>query len=127
MMRKPAKCSQELIVWQRAHQFVLEVYRFTSGYPRTEDYNLTSQFRRAAISVPANIAESFKKKGIADKLRYLNIVQGSLEECRYYLILSHDLGYGDTLEAMCKLDEVSKLLESYSVKVDLSKPKTVGS
>ena len=61
------------------------------SFPKSETYGLTSQFRRAAVSVPANIAEGFRKRGRADKVRFLNIAQGSLEECRYYLILSDDL------------------------------------
>lgn len=64
------------------------VYQFTGQFPKTEIYGLTSQFRRAAISIPANISEGFKKKGATDKVRFMNIAQGSVEECRYYLILS---------------------------------------
>ena len=66
------------------------------------------------MSVPANIAEGFKKRGCNDKVRYMNIAQGSLEECRYYLILSKDLGYGDSINLLNQLEEVSKLLDSYS-------------
>ena len=69
---------------------------------------------RAAVSVPANIAEGFKKRGHADKLRFLNTAQGSLEESRYYLILAEDLTYESSEEGMTKLEEVSRLLESYS-------------
>ena len=61
-MREPARSFQDFIVWQKAHQFVLEVYRFTEKFPPKEQYGLTSQLRRAAISIPANIAEGFKKK-----------------------------------------------------------------
>jgi len=64
---------------------------------------LTSQFRRAAVSIAANIVEGFKKKGQHDKARFLNIAQGSLEECRYYVILIADLGYGDTRELTNRL------------------------
>ena len=74
---------------------------------------MTSQVRRSAVSVPANIAEGFKKKTRPDKVRFLNIAQSSLEECRYYLILAKDLGYGDTSKLMARLEEVSKLLEAY--------------
>jgi four helix bundle protein len=66
----PARTFQDLIVWQKAHQFVLSVYRLTEGFPRREIYGLTSQLRRAAISVPANIAEGFRKRGKADKARF---------------------------------------------------------
>jgi len=113
-MRQPARNFQELIVWQKAHQFVLSVYRISKSFPREDVYGLTSQFRRAAISVPANIAEGFKKKGRLDKVRFMNIAQGSLEECRYYLILSNDLEYANTMKLMLQLEEVSKLLFSYS-------------
>jgi four helix bundle protein len=112
--RPPARCFEDLIVWQKAHQFVLTVYRFTESFPKAELYGLTSQLRRAAVSIPANIAEGFKKKGRADKARFMNIAQGSLEESRYYLILSRDLGYGDSAGLNSQLEEVSKLLEAYS-------------
>lgn len=115
--RGPAKTFEDLIVWQKAHEFVLSVYNFTGRFPQKEIYGLTSQFRRAAISIPANIAEGFKKKGKADKVRFMNIAQGSIEECRYYLILSKDLNYGDHLDQKLKLEEVSKLLESYSSRI----------
>ena len=113
----PAKSFERLIVWQKAHQFVLGVYRLTENFPRHEIYGLTSQFRRAAVSIPANIAEGFKKRGRADKARFMNIAQGSLEECRYYLILAKDLNYGDTTQLQPQLEEVSKLLEAYSSKI----------
>ena len=113
MKRQPAKEFQDLIVWQKAHEFVLSVYRHSESYPKNEIYGLISQLRRAAVSIAANIAEGFKKKTLPDKARYLNIAQGSLEECRYYLILAKDLGYGDTADLMLQLEEVSKLLEAY--------------
>jgi len=87
---------------------------------REELYSLTSQFRRAAVSTPANIAEGFKKRTKSDKARFMNISQGSLEECRYYLILSEDLGYGDNRPLMWQLEEVSKLLESYTTSIRVS-------
>ena len=120
MKRQPAKRFQDLIVWQKAHQFVLTVYRYTADFPRTEIYGLTSQFRRAAISIPANIAEGFKKRTKPDKARFLNIAQGSLEECRYYAILANDLKYGDNIFIEQKLREVSKLLEAYISSIQAS-------
>jgi len=112
-MKTPARTFQDLLVWQKSHQFVLKVYKLTAGFPKSEMYGLTSQFRRAAVSVPANIAEGFKKRGKADKARFFNIAQASLEESRYYLILAHDLKYGDTSQLISQIEEVSRLLEAY--------------
>ena len=72
MEREAAKNFQELIVWKKAHQFVLSVYKFSNDFPKSEIYGLISQIRRAAVSVPANIAEGFKKKTKPDKANYLN-------------------------------------------------------
>ena len=113
MDKIPARTFQDLVVWQRAHEFVLGVYQFSDDFPQKEIYGLTSQLRRAAISIPANIAEGFKKRGKNDKARFMNIAQGSLEECRYYLILARDLGYGDSNQLILKIEEVSRLLERY--------------
>jgi four helix bundle protein len=112
--RAPAQTFRDLIVWQKAHQFVLSAYKLSQSFPPEEIYALTSQFRRAAVSIAANIAEGFKKRGEADKARFLNIAHGSLEECRYYLILIADLGYADTSQLNEQLEEVSKLLTSYT-------------
>ena len=113
-MREPARTFEDLVVWQKAHGLVLAVYRLSRTFPRSEIYGLSSQFRRAALSIAANIAEGFRKRGKADKLRFFNMAQGSLEECRYYLILTRDLEYGDVSETSQLLEEVSKLLEAYS-------------
>jgi four helix bundle protein len=109
-----AKSFRDLEVFRKAHAWVLGVYRLTSQFPKEELFGLTSQLRRAAVSIPANIAEGFVKRGKADKLRFYNIAQGSLEECRYYLILSQDLGYGRTDELMDAIHEVSRMLEAYA-------------
>ena len=108
-----ARTFQEVEVWRKAHAWVLAIYRFTETFPKHELFGLTSQLRRAAVSVPANFAEGFKKRGQADKLRFYNIAQGSLEECRYYLILARDLHYGKPEELVHSLEEVSRMLESY--------------
>jgi four helix bundle protein len=112
--RAAAKTFRDLLVWQRAHAFVLAVYKATATFPAREIYGLTSQMRRAAISVAANIAEGFAKRGKADKARFMNTAEGSLEESRYYLLLSQDLGYGSTGELMELLNEVGRLLKGYS-------------
>ena|ERR1700744_4245680 len=113
-MKNPARSFKELIVWQKAHQFVLEIYRFTRGFPAEEKFGLTSQIRRAAVSVPGNIAEGFPKRGVNDKTRFFNIAQGSLEEVHYYLILAKDLGYGDSARLLELYDEVGRLLNGYA-------------
>lgn len=113
MNRAPAKSFRDLVVWQKAHQLVLDIYRYSDRFPAKEGFCLTSQLRRAAISVPANIAEGFKKRGRPDKIRFMNISQGSLEEVRYYLILSSDLGYGNSTELLEQLDVVSRMLDGY--------------
>jgi four helix bundle protein len=110
---KPARKFEDLLVWKIAHVFVLSMYRFSASFPQHELYGLTLQMRRAAVSIPANIAEGFKKRGKSDKARFMDIAQGSVEECRYYLILSENLGYGDTEELLETLDEVGRILNAY--------------
>src|SRR6266478_2775108 len=101
--RSPARSFRDLRVWQKAHQFVLAVYRYSESFPEREKYGLAHQLRRAAVSIPANIAEGFGKRSQAEKGRFLNIAEGSVEECRYYLILSPDLGYGQNESLMSTL------------------------
>ena len=112
-----AKISQDLIVWRKSHKLAIEMYRYTSGFPKTEIYSLVQQMRRAAVSIPANIAEGFKRRGKADKFRFMNFAQGSLEETRYYLILAADLGYGKADALMELLEEVSRVLNSYACSI----------
>ena len=107
---------QRVIAWQKAHDFVLKVYSVTKGFPEDERFGLSSQFRRAAVSIEANIAEGYKKLGKADKLRFFNIAQGSIEECRDYIILSRDLEYisEQEQEELRKLSEyASRMINSY--------------
>jgi four helix bundle protein len=112
--RPRARTFRDLLVWQRAHAFVLAVYRFTAAFPPRETYGLALQLRRAAVSIPANIAEGFTRRGKSDKARFMNIAESSIEESRYYLILANDLGYGDSAELLKRLDEVSRLLNAYA-------------
>jgi four helix bundle protein len=118
--RAPARTFQDLLVWRKAHEFVLAVYSFTAAFPKEETYGLVLQMRRAAVSIPANIAEGFRRRGKADKARYMNIAEASLEESHYYLILSKDLGYGDTSNLMASLEEVSRLLNAYASAIQAS-------
>jgi four helix bundle protein len=108
---------QDLIVWQKAHQLVLGVYKETKTFPKEEIYGITSQIRRSAASVAANIVEGYRKKGLRDKIRFLNISEGSIDETKYFLILSKDLELitTDSYEKWYNLaDEVSKPLKAYS-------------
>src|ERR1041385_2315049 len=114
---KPARTFQDLLVWQKAHQFVLAVYAITTIFPKPETYGLSLQLRRAAVSIPANIAEGFRRRGKADKARFMNMAEGSIEECRYYLILAKDLGYTDTQGLTTSLEEVSRLLGAYAAAI----------
>lgn len=114
--KQPSYSFESVVAWQKAHAFTLLVYRLTREFPKDEMFGLTSQFRRAAVSIEANIAEGYKKLGKADKLRFLNISEGSLAECLNYVILARDLEYIDErqYEALFdSLEEASKLLTSY--------------
>jgi len=115
--RQPACTFRDLLVWQKAHQFVLAVYGFTVSFPKQETYGLSQQMRRAAVSIPANIAEGFRRRGKPDKARYMNLAESSLEECRYYLILAQDLGYGDATQLTTTLEEVSRMLNAYATAI----------
>lgn len=104
---------EDLHAWRKAYNFVLLTYKALAGYPKEEKYGLCSQFQRAAVSIPANIAEGYKRIGKADKLHFFNFAQGSLEECRCYLHLSKDLGYlyeDVYMQLYASLEEASKLL-----------------
>lgn len=107
---------ENIIAWQKAHAFTIFVYQITKQFPQDELFALTSQFRRAAVSIEANIAEGCKKLSKADKLRFLNISEGSLEECRDYIVLSRDLDYIsiDVFEELKELsNQASWFLNAY--------------
>lgn len=112
-----SKTYGDLIVWQKAHNLVLDIYRMTKRFPKEEMYGLTAQLRRAAISIPANIAEGFARKGTKDKLRFYNIAAGSLNEISYYILLAKDLNYAVTTDLWEKVEEVGKILKSYTQKM----------
>lgn len=101
---------RDLEAWRSAHQLVLLVYQTTQEFPIEERFGLTQQMRRSAVSVPANIAEGFKRRGIQDKIRFYNIAEGSLEELKYYFILSTDLRYPSSSEWNILADNVGRLL-----------------
>lgn len=109
---------EDLKVWQEAHQLALEVYKATDTYPQREIYGLIAQMRRAAVSVPANIAEGFGRKSEKEKLNFYNIAQGSLSELKYYFILARDLGYHQTVTTpLEKCGAVARMLHSLMEKI----------
>jgi four helix bundle protein len=113
--KQPAQSFRDLLVWRKAHQFVIGIYKLSAQFPKQETFALALQLRRAGVSIPANIAEGFGRRGRADKARFMNIAEGSIEECRYYLILANDLGYGSTDELTSLLEEVSRMLHAYAI------------
>lgn len=112
-MKATAKSVEELLVWQKAHQLVLQIYTATKTFPKEELFGVVSQIRRSAVSVPANIAEGFRRRTRADKQHFLTMAHGSLEETRYYLYLSRDLSYCQVSDLLMLAEEVSKLLTLY--------------
>jgi four helix bundle protein len=108
---------RNLLVWEKAHKLVLLIYEISGNFPQSEQYGINSQLRRAAVSVPTNIVEGYKRTGNLDKIRFFNIAQSSLEETRYLLILSKDLEYSVPEDAFILAEEVSKMLETYIQKM----------
>ena len=113
MNRPPSRNFQDLIVLAEGTSICSLGLPSNSNVSERGTLRLTSQFRRAAVSIAANIAEGFRKRSRTDKARFMNISQGSLEECRYHLILARDLEYGYDQRQMAQLEEVSKLLDRY--------------
>jgi four helix bundle protein len=97
----------DLIVWQEAHELVLEIYKKLDEFPDREKYALVQQLIRAAVSVPANIAEGFRRRGGPEKIRFYNIVQSSLAEVSYFLILAKDLNYTER-DYREQIDQIDK-------------------
>lgn len=116
-----SKGLQELIVWQKAHHLVLNIYQLTRSFPKEELFGITSQIRRSTVSVAANITEGYRKRTKPDKIKFMNIAQGSLDETHYYQILIQDLAYADTINVQHQLDEVAKLLNAYTKAIEDSK------
>lgn len=113
-MNEKAKKYSDLLVWQKSHSLVLDVYKMTKQFPKEEIFGLTSQLRRAVISIPANIAEGFARTGIKDKLRFYNIAAGSLNEVNYFLILSQDLGYAPISDLIERTNEIGRMINGYT-------------
>ncbi len=110
---------EQLEVWQFSHAVVLAVYRLTSAFPDHERFGLTSQMRRAAVSVPANIAEGFKRRSPRDKIHFYNISQGSLEEVRYYVRLAVELNYMHPDEQLAqRIEQTARMLHGLMASIE---------
>jgi len=92
-MSEKLKSYKDLKVWQRSYQLCLEIYKITKGFPDEEKYGLTSQLRRAAVSVPSNISEGYGRKTTPEYIQFLYIAYGSVCEIETQILLSGDLGY----------------------------------
>lgn len=99
----------DLKVWQRGHALVLNIYRMTTGFPQVERYGLISQLRRAALSVPTNIAEGSERVTRQDYARFINLAEASLAETEYLIMVSRDLGYTTPAQAGTSLRDVAEL------------------
>lgn len=111
---------KDLIVWKKAHALVVYVYRLTTTFPRTEQFNLTSQLRRAATSIPTNLAEGCGKFTQSDLANYLQTALGSSNEVEYLAFLSHELGYlkDDPFQTLTlQVNEIKAMLISLIIKV----------
>jgi four helix bundle protein len=111
---------RSLIVWQKGHQLVLDIYRITRSFPEEEKFGIVPQMRRAVISITANISEGYRKIGKKDKLRFFNMSQGSLAEVSNFIIIAKDLQYVSEDEYALlnnEIREIDRLLESYCAKI----------
>lgn len=115
---------QDLKVWQRSHALVLEIYRLTKSFPDAERFGIISQLRRAAASVPTNIAEGTERQGRQDYARFI-IAEGSLAEAEYLVLLSRDLGYlapKASETALAETGEIARMLNALRVKIEQAIP-----
>ena len=113
----------DIKVWQRSHALALEIYRHTQAFPKDERYGVTSQLRRAAVSVATNIAEGSKRRSNPDYARFLNMAEASLAETEYLCILSRDLNYlsGEAADALIvEAAEIARMLNALREKVESS-------
>jgi four helix bundle protein len=111
---------KDLTVWREAHQFTLETYRATQRFPREELYGVTSQLRRAALSIELNISEGCGRKRDTELRRFLEIARGSATEVENLLLVSRDLEYLDLVmhrDLVARLDRISRMLTSFSVRL----------
>ena len=112
---------RDLVVWGKTHHMSLATYRLTGSFPRQETYGLTSQIRRCAVSIGANIAEGCGKRGNGEFQRFLNIANGSASELEYHFLLSHDLGFMNDVDYQRlhnSVTEIKRMLSSLIRKVE---------
>jgi len=110
----------ELKVWQRSHKLALEAYRITATFPSAERFGLISQLRRAAASIPTNVAEGSKRESNSEYARFLNIAEGSLAETEYLVMLSRDLGFlagAPADELLNEITEIARMLNALKKRV----------
>ena len=111
---------RELIVWEKAHAFVLRAYQATNKFPSEERFGLTSQLRRSCVSVPTNLAEGCGRRTERDLAHFCDIAMGSANESEYQLLLARDLGYLDRSEHLVlenQLLEIKRMLNSFTAAV----------
>jgi four helix bundle protein len=105
------KAHHKLKVWQRGIDFVAEIYQLTEKFPRSEMHGLTSQMRRAAVSIPSNLAEGAGRESRKEFTRFLSISQGSVAELETQLIIANRLGFCSEIDDLfTELDELSKMI-----------------
>src|SRR5690242_20484797 len=115
------KSFRDLKVWEKSHSLALAAYEGTNGFPKQEMFGLTSQIRRCASSIPANIAEGCGRRGNGEFHRFLQIAMGSASELEYHLLLSRDLRFLEAeryISLNDRVEEVKRMLASLSRKVD---------
>jgi len=108
-------------VWHKGHKLALEIYKLTAKFPKEENYGLSSQIRRAAVSIPTNIAEGCGRGSVKELKQFLRISMGSASEVEYQILLSYELRYMDRKtydELSSDIQEIKKMLSSYIVKID---------
>jgi four helix bundle protein len=107
-------------VWEKSHQLTLDIYKATETFPHEERYGITSQIRRASVSIPTNIAEGSGRQSDADFGRFLGIAMGSASELEYLILLAKDLellGLSDHIQLHTRLEEIKKMLAKFIIKL----------
>ena len=118
---------KKIQVWEKAHKLTLQLYKLTTSFPKEELYGLTSQIRRAASSIPANIAEGCGRNTQVELARFIHIAAGSASELEYHLILAHDLGYIDAKiysELDISINEIKRMLHGFEKTVQSNAKKS---